>query len=179
MAKWIGLQAYCQNGGICESQVVVNPENGTTREIAMCRCPDGYSGPRCQLFTDVCFPNPCLHGGLCQVISYSSSSTSTPVIEMSQNLTERSHRTAPAGAAAASASGKTVAVEAQPARKVIRGGPSYRCICPPDRVGRHCEVDRQTACLSDSDLLWCAHEAQCIAGPGGSKCNCPPGNQLI
>ncbi|TPP62143.1 hypothetical protein FGIG_02108 [Fasciola gigantica] len=161
-------EAYCHNGGLCETQIIVNPETGTSRETVMCRCRDGYGGSRCQLFTDVCFPNPCLHGGLCQMIPYLSTFSSTLATEVSHNSTIRSHRTSTAATVA-------VAVVAESTATVTRGGPSYQCICPSDRAGRHCEVDRHTACLPDSDPLWCGQQARCIAGPEGSKCNCPAG----
>ncbi|CAL8071916.1 unnamed protein product [Calicophoron daubneyi] len=53
--------SYCLNGGRCENRVGVNSTG-----LALCNCPPGFGGPRCQTYTDHCLLNPCQHGGLCQ-----------------------------------------------------------------------------------------------------------------
>ncbi|XP_032942531.2 delta-like protein B, partial [Catharus ustulatus] len=44
-------------GGLCRDSHASSP---------LCRCPPGFSGPRCEHNADDCTPNPCAHGGTCQ-----------------------------------------------------------------------------------------------------------------
>lgn len=46
----------CLNGGTCLVLL-----NGTV----VCRCPAGFTGPRCETSTSLCQPNPCQNNGTC------------------------------------------------------------------------------------------------------------------
>ena len=60
----------CENGGSCEVHMSGGGVFGGT-EVGECVCVDGFSGDSCEVApVDACSPNPCLHGGECEHVTF-------------------------------------------------------------------------------------------------------------
>lgn len=163
-------RATCENGGICsdgmevgeetrisDSQTVIFTSPFVTHDFT-CRCPEGFTGKRCERPHDPCSPNPCRAGGVCRRQGYDFQ-CSCPVSREGK-LCEHE---------------KGNACDGNPCRNggSCRQSPdasSFFCLCRPGYRGNHCET------VSDSCRPNpCLNGGICISLKPGYRCSCVKG----
>ncbi|XP_028982383.1 cadherin-related tumor suppressor [Diachasma alloeum] len=160
----------CENGGSCSDQLVVYEDARITNSQSLiltsprvvhemlCRCRDGFTGPRCERRQDPCSPNPCQQGGQCRRMGYDFVCTCPSNREGKLCELER-------GDACAS----------NPCRnggscQVSPDGSSFFCLCRAGYRGNHCEAVTDS-CRPNP----CLHGGLCVGQKPGYKCSCPEG----
>lgn len=157
----------CENGGICsdgiqvmeetriiDSQTIIFTSPLVTHDF-VCRCPDGFTGKRCDRRHDPCSPNPCQAGGICRRQGYDFQ-CSCPVSREGKYCEHE----------------RGDACDGNPCRnggscRQSPEGSGYFCLCRPGYRGNHCEA------VSDSCRPNpCLHGGICISLKPGYRCSC-------
>lgn len=162
----------CENGGICSEQIYVDA-NATqitdsqslifTSPLVVhafaCRCPDGFTGDRCDKRQDPCTPNPCeAGGGECRRQGYDFQCSCPPHREGKLCQLERGD-----------------ACSSSPCQnggscRESQDGSSFFCLCRPGYRGNQCETVADS-CRPNP----CLHGGLCVPLKPGYKCSCTDG----
>ncbi|XP_076874141.1 uncharacterized protein LOC143523282 [Brachyhypopomus gauderio] len=140
----------CENGGECEEET----SDGGSPAAVRCRCPHGFSGPRCEFDVDECGSDPC-HQGFCYDVvdgfyclcnpGYAGVTCEQDVDDCVSNACENN----------------STCVDLHL---------SYRCVCQPGWEGELC--GRQTDECSPNP---CKNGGTCSNLLNTYMCTCPPG----
>ncbi|XP_046739792.1 cadherin-related tumor suppressor [Diprion similis] len=163
-------QMACENGGACSDQLVVYEDTRITdsqtliltspkvRHEMVCRCPDGFTGDRCEKRQDPCSPNPCFLGGQCRRLGYDFHCTCSPGREGKLCELERGD-----------ACGSNPCRNGGSCRESPDGS-SFFCLCRAGYRGNHCEAIADS-CRPNP----CLHGGLCVGQKPGYRCSCPEG----
>ncbi|XP_012505916.1 PREDICTED: protein crumbs homolog 1 isoform X2 [Propithecus coquereli] len=141
----------CLHGGNCED----------IYSSYHCSCPVGWSGTRCELSIDACFPDPCIHGNCSGGASayhcrcepgYTGVNCEVDVDNC------QGHQCA---------NGATC----------ISGIGGYSCLCSGNFTGKFCRQSGlpSTVCGNEQANLTCYNGGNCTELQAGPKCVCRPG----
>ncbi|KAK6636221.1 hypothetical protein RUM43_009879 [Polyplax serrata] len=158
----------CENGGVCsdgieilegtriiDTQSVIFTSPLVSHDYT-CRCPDGFTGKRCDRQHDPCSPNPCQAGGMCRRQGYDFQCSCPTTREGKLCERERGN-----------------VCDGNPCRnggtcQQSPDGSSFFCLCRPGYRGNHCET------VSDSCRPNpCLNGGICISLKPGYRCSCP------
>uniref|UniRef100_A0A3Q0SC79 Crumbs cell polarity complex component 2a n=1 Tax=Amphilophus citrinellus TaxID=61819 RepID=A0A3Q0SC79_AMPCI len=136
----------CLNGGTCEDRF----------NKFVCLCDSGWEGDQCEIDTDDCVSQPCVHGNCedyladfqCHChLGYAGTLCDEDIDECEHHVCEH---------------GGT-----------CQDGPNmYTCICPKEYSGPHCWAYPPIQCGKD---VLCANDGVCNDGLWGANCTCMPG----
>ncbi|KAG7487593.1 hypothetical protein MATL_G00025250 [Megalops atlanticus] len=153
----------CQNGGVCEDLF----------NLFSCSCPSGWAGRRCEVNSDRCVSNPCVHGN-CSVRSLAYECTCEEGY-IGANCEEevdpcRNHKCAHGGTC-------------------LHGINRYSCLCPENYTGPYCTLEVEevpwfiikhirpklpvSICGNEKKNYTCFNGGNCTET--GMMCNCMPG----
>lgn len=160
-------KASCENGGLCSDGIRVMEETRISDSQSLiftsplivhdysCRCPDGFTGKRCDRPHDPCSPNPCQAGGVCRKQGYDFLCSCPASREGKYCEQERGD-----------------ACDGNPCRnggscRQSPDGSSFFCLCRPGYRGNHCETVADS-CRPNP----CLHGGLCISLKPGYRCSC-------
>ncbi|CAB3990648.1 neurogenic locus notch homolog 1-like, partial [Paramuricea clavata] len=136
------LVFLCQNGGTKE-------RSGST---CICRCPTGYTGPRCETKTGrQCVPNPCKNRGTCEeslgrIKCNCLQGFRQPFCEK-EIAPKKIIRVRPDNF------GPCLQNPCKNGGKCLPLKQGYDCQCSPQFTGPHCEVDKCLKCHTDANCI--------------------------
>lgn len=135
----------CEHGGTCVSG----------DSAAVCVCPPGYSGARCEVDIDDCARNPCFNGGTCTDGVNSFTCACAPGFSGTQ-----CERNVDDCTATACSNGGVC----------LDGVNDFTCLCPVGFAGETCAVN-----ADDCDPNPCFNGGTCTDAAGGFTCACATG----
>lgn len=158
----------CQNGGFCTEAITVTEDTRITDSQSLiltsplvnheftCRCPEGFTGPKCERRQDPCSPNPCQEGGTCRRQGFDFQCICLPTREGKTCEAERGNL-----------------CSGNPCRnggscRESPDGSSFFCLCRPGYRGNQCELVTDS-CRPNP----CMNGGICISLKPGYRCNCP------
>lgn len=158
----------CQNGGICTEGITVYEDTRITDSQSLiltsplvnheftCRCPEGFTGIRCEKRQDPCSPNPCQEGGTCKRNGFDFQCLCPPTREGKFCESERGDL-----------------CSGNPCRnggscRESPDGSSFFCLCRPGYRGNQCETVMDS-CRPNP----CLNGGLCISLKPGYRCSCP------
>lgn len=162
----------CENGGICSEQIRVDSNavqitdsqsliftSPLVEHAFTCRCPESFTGERCDKRQDPCSPNPCeAGGGECRRQGYDFQCSCPPHREGKLCQLERGD-----------------ACSSSPCQhggscRESQDGSSFFCLCRPGYRGNQCETVADS-CRPNP----CLHGGLCVPLKPGYKCSCTDG----
>ncbi|CAB0008571.1 unnamed protein product [Nesidiocoris tenuis] len=158
----------CQNGGVCSEAITVSEETRITNSQSLiltspvvnheftCRCPEGFTGPKCERRQDPCSPNPCQEGGTCRRQGFDFQCVCLPYREGKTCEAERGNL-----------------CNGNPCQnggscRESPDGSSFFCLCRPGYKGTQCEL-ASDSCRPNP----CMNGGICVSLKPGYRCNCP------
>ncbi|XP_049987863.1 protein jagged-1 [Alexandromys fortis] len=181
--NYCGTHQPCLNRGTCSN---------TGPDKYQCSCPEGYSGPNCEIAEHACLSDPCHNRGSCKETSLGFECECSPGWTgptCSTNIDDCSPNNCSHGGTCQDLvngfkcvcppqwTGKTCQLdanecEAKPcvnARSCKNLIASYYCDCLPGWMGQNCDININD-CLGQ-----CQNDASCRDLVNGYRCICPPG----
>ncbi|XP_052868798.1 cadherin-related tumor suppressor [Anopheles cruzii] len=164
------LASTCDNGGVCSAHIQVHDQNSITdsqsliftsplvRHDFACRCPEGFTGPRCERRQDPCSPNPCHAGGQCRRQGYDFQCSCPPNREGKYCQLERGD---------ICSSGPC---QNGGSCRESSDGSSFFCLCRPGYRGNQCEAVADS-CRPNP----CLYGGLCVSLKPGYRCSCVDG----
>ncbi|OWK03066.1 JAG1 [Cervus elaphus hippelaphus] len=154
--NYCGTHQPCLNGGTCSN---------TGPDKYQCSCPEGYSGPNCEIAEHACLSDPCHNRGSCKETSLgfececspgwtgpTCSTTANPLLSLSTDIDDCSPNNCSHGGTC---------------QDLVNG---FKCLCPPQWTGKTCQLD-----ANECEAKPCVNARSCKNLIASYYCDCLPG----
>uniref|UniRef100_A0A8C8YJ51 Delta-like protein n=1 Tax=Prolemur simus TaxID=1328070 RepID=A0A8C8YJ51_PROSS len=144
--NYCGTHQPCLNGGTCSN---------TGPDKYQCSCPEGYSGPNCEIAEHACLSDPCHNRGSCKETSLGFECECSPGWTgptCSINIDDCSPNNCSHGGTC---------------QDLVNG---FKCVCPPQWTGKTCQLD-----ANECEAKPCVNAKSCKNLIASYYCDCLPG----
>ncbi|XP_025788516.1 protein jagged-1 [Puma concolor] len=144
--NYCGTHQPCLNGGTCSN---------TGPDKYQCSCPEGYSGPNCEIAEHACLSDPCHNRGSCRETSLGFECECSPGWTgptCSTNIDDCSPNNCSHGGTC---------------QDLVNG---FKCVCPPQWTGKTCQLD-----ANECEAKPCVNAKSCKNLIASYYCDCLPG----